>query len=208
MALTGTFLVFFLVGHLVGNLQLLADNHADAARLQFNIYAHFMTTHPVVRLLSLVTYGSVLLHVVYAVLLTLHNKRVRPQSYKMTTSSATWASRNMGLLGFFILIFLVIHLRGFWYEMHWGTIGIDVNGNKDLYSVVEAAYSQGWYVAIYVISMVLLAYHLYHGFASAFQTFGLQHHGYLLLVKRVGTAFSILVPLLFAIIPVVMHLRH
>ena len=209
MATTGSFLVLFLVGHLMGNLQLLVDNHNEAARLQFNGYAHFMTTHPVVRVLSIVTYLSVLLHVVYALVLALHNKRARPWPYKKRTPAAGvgLASRNMGVLGTLVLIFLVIHLRGFWYEMHWGAIGTDAHGNRDIYEVVASAYAQGWYVAVYVVSMVFLGYHLCHGFVSAFRTFGLQHEKTMGAVQLMGLVFSILVPALFAMIPIVMYLR-
>ena len=208
MALTGSFLVLFLIGHLAGNLQLLADNQQNAARLQFNEYARFMTTHPAIRALSLLTYLSVLLHVLYAVVLTFYNRRARPHAYKKTTSQSSWASRNMGLLGFFLLIFLVIHLRGFWYEMHWGEIGRDTNGNKDLYAVVAAAYTQIWYVLLYVASMIFLGYHLCHGFVSAFRTFGLGHAGLLRAVRIAGLVFSIVVPFLFALIPIILYTRQ
>ena len=116
----------------------------------------------------------------------------------------------MGILGTFIFIFLVIHLRGFWYEMHWGGIptanydGVEV---KNLYATVEAAYSQAWYVGVYVFSMLILAFHLWHGFASSFQTLGLNHKKYNPVIAFVGKAFSIIIPALFALIPIWMFLN-
>lgn len=210
MSLSGLFLILFLVGHLAGNLQLLIPNEGNVARLQFNAYAQFMTTNPAVKLLSYLTYFFILLHVLYALLLTRLNAGARSKGYGCRRSwggKASWASKNMGILGTLILIFLVIHLRGFWYEMHWGGIPLDSAGNKDLYSVVEAAYTQWWYALIYVLSMLFLGYHLSHGFASAFQTLGLYHRRYTPILKGIGWAFSLLVPAGFALIPILMYLR-
>ena len=206
MALTGLFLVLFLVVHLVGNLQLL---YGDEGR-SFNIYAHFMTTNPLIKAISIGNFTFILLHVVWALLLTRHNRAARGATgYAVNKNSSAWTSRAMGILGTMILIFLIIHLKGFWYEMHWGGIGTTSYGAlevKDLYPVVAAAYSQGWYVAVYVVSMVFLAFHLWHGFASAFQTLGLNHLKYNPLIQFVGRAFAIVVPALFALIPVWMFM--
>ena len=208
MSLTGLFLIIFLIGHLAGNMQLFfAENDGGLA---FNIYAKFMTSNPAVMVLSYVTYISILGHVIYSIILTLHNKAARPVGYAVSTkdSQSMWTSRSMGVLGTFILIFLVIHLKGFWFEMHWGDIGVDANGNKNLYAVVKAAYSQVWYVAVYVVSMLILAFHLSHGFSSAFQTLGINHKKYTPFIKFLGKAFAIVVPLLFALIPIAMYLNN
>src|SRR5688572_24552983 len=119
MALTGLFLILFLVIHLIGNLQLLKADEGQA----FNIYAKFMTSNPVIFAISILNYTFILLHVLWALLLTVRNRKARgPQGYAVVKNSSPWTSRNMGILGTFILIFLVIHLKGFWYEMHWGGI--------------------------------------------------------------------------------------
>lgn len=204
MALTGLFLILFLVVHLAGNLQLLKSDGGEA----FNVYAKTMTTNPVIKVISYVNYTLILVHVIWAIILTRRNRAARgPEGYAVTKNSSHWTSRNMGILGTLIFIFLIIHLRGFWYEMHWGGIptqtydGVEV---KDLYAVVDAAYSQAWYVTLYVVSMLVLAFHLYHGFGSAFQTLGLNHVKYNPVIKFVGVAFAIVVPVLFALIPIVM----
>jgi succinate dehydrogenase / fumarate reductase cytochrome b subunit len=94
--------------------------------------------------------------------------------------------------------------------MHWGGIdtaqydGVDY---KNLYSVVDVAYSELWYVILYVVSMILLAFHLFHGFGSAFQTLGLNHIKYNPVIKFVGVAFAVIVPALFALIPIYMYLN-
>lgn len=208
MALTGLFLILFLVVHLIGNLQLLHDDQGRA----FNIYAQLMTTNPLIKIISWVNYTFILLHVIWAIILSSRNRQARgPQGYVISKNSSTWASRNMGILGMLILIFLIIHLRGFWFEMHWGGIptqnydGADV---KDLYATVNFAYSNIAYVIVYVLSMAVLAFHLYHGFGSAFQTLGLNHVKYNGMIRFAGVAFSIVVPALFALIPVWMYLDN
>lgn len=205
MALTGLFLILFLVVHLAGNLQLL---HHDEGRA-FNIYARFMTSNPIVKVISYVNYAFILMHVIWAIILSSKNRAARgAKGYAVSDNSSHWTSRNMGILGTFILVFLIIHLRGFWYEMHWGgiaTANYDGEDYKNLYAVVKAAYSQWWYVAIYVFSMLMLAFHLYHGFGSAFQTLGLNHVKYNPVIRFVGVAFAIIVPALFALIPIVMY---
>jgi len=207
MALTGLFLILFLVVHLAGNLQLLHNDEGQA----FNVYAHFMTSNPLIKVISYVNYALILLHVIVAIVLTRANAKARGGvGYAVKNNPSTLASRNMGILGTLILIFLIIHLRGFWYEMHWGGIATrnyEGTDYKDLFAVVDFAYSNIWYVAVYVVSMIVLAFHLYHGFGSAFQTLGLNHIKYNGVIKFVGVAFAIIVPALFALIPIMMYLN-
>jgi succinate dehydrogenase / fumarate reductase cytochrome b subunit len=206
MALTGLFLILFLTGHVSGNLLLFKGDGGQA----FNIYAKFMTTNPAIKLLSYLTYISVIGHIVYSILLSQHNKSARPVSYstsKGSTNSA-WSSRNMGVLGTIILIFLVVHLQGFWAKMHWGEVPmITYEGEvyKNLFLIVSEAFKQEWLVALYVLSMIFLGFHLSHGFASAFQTLGINHKKYSPAIKAIGTAYSILVPALFASMPLYIY---
>ncbi len=206
MALTGLFLILFLIGHVSGNLLLLKNDGGEA----FNIYAKFMTTNPAVKLLSYLTYISIIGHVIYSIILTRKNKAARPVGYsvsKASTNSST-ASRNMGVLGTIILLFLIVHLQSFWYQMHWGDLPIvEYNGEsyKDLYSIVSFAFQNELMVAGYVIAMGFLGYHLSHGFASAFQTLGLNHKKYTPAIEAFGKLFSIVVPVLFAIMPLYIY---
>lgn len=207
MSATGLFLCTFLIGHLVGNLQLLLP--PDEALVVFNEYARFMTTNPLIKILSYLTYFSILFHSVDGILLVIQNKKARPVQYAYNKPSAnsSWASRNMGLLGAVVLFFIIVHMRSFWYEMHFGSIALDVNGNKDLYTITTAAFQELWYVVMYVLCMIAIAFHLSHGFASAFQSIGANHAKYTPVIKKVGAAFGILIPLAFAIIPVFLYLR-
>jgi succinate dehydrogenase / fumarate reductase, cytochrome b subunit len=207
MALTGLFLILFLVVHLIGNLQLLKADQGQS----FNIYAQFMTSNPLIIVISYVNYTFILLHVIWSIILTRRNRGARgAHGYALNKNSSHWTSRNMGILGTFIFIFLVIHLRSFWYEMHWGGIPTATYSGteyKDLFTVVDDAYANLWFVVLYVVSMALLAFHLFHGFGSAFQTLGLNHLKYNPLIKFVGVAFAVIVPALFALIPIYMYLN-
>ena len=207
MSLTGLFLILFLVVHLIGNLQLLKSDEGES----FNVYAQFMTSNPLIIVISYVNYAFILLHVIWSIILTRRNRSARgAQGYALDRNSSHWTSRNMGILGTFIFIFLVIHLRSFWYEMHWGGIPTATYAGqeyKNLYAVVDHAYADLWFVALYVVSMALLGFHLFHGFGSAFQTLGWNHVKYNSVIRVAGVAFAIVVPALFALIPVYMYLN-
>lgn len=209
VALSGLFLVIFLIGHLIGNLQLIFLS-GDAAQKQFNEYALFMTTNPAVKILSLLTYTSIILHVLLTLILVVQSKSARPVNYAVSggAENSSWASRNMPLLGIIILIFIVIHMRSFWYEMHWGVIGNDNWGHRDLYTVTVTAFSDIWYTAFYVFCMGMLGFHLYHGVSSGFQTLALKTRKYRGSIETFALLFSILVPVGFASIPIILFLQN
>lgn len=244
MGLTGLFLSLFLVIHLVGNLQLF--NH-DAGKA-FNEYSYFMTHFLPIKIVSYVLYLSIILHAVYSLLITIRNRKARTIKYKKYDGPAnsTWSSRNMGILGTIILVFLVIHMKSFWWEYHNGDLpytqyetsidnpelvqvtSLDVAGRevlhssyvnaqnrtqvliaKDLYKIVVEAFGQLWYVILYVISMIALGFHLYHGFQSGFQTLGFDHNKYLPAIKFIGLwVFSIIIPAVFAAMPIYIYLTN
>ncbi|MEP0712735.1 succinate dehydrogenase cytochrome b subunit [Algoriphagus sp.] len=205
MALTGLFLILFLTGHVSGNLLLFKNDGGEA----FNIYAKFMTTNPAVKLLSYLTYISIIGHVIFSIWLGRLNKAARPIGYGVSTPpSTTFSSRNMGILGTIILIFLVVHMQSFWAQMHWGDLPIvtyDGEQYKDLYSIVSFAFQNELMVIGYVVAMAFLAFHLSHGFASAFQTLGLNHAKYSPAIAVIGKIYCILVPILFASMPVYIY---
>jgi succinate dehydrogenase / fumarate reductase cytochrome b subunit len=220
MGATGLFLCLFLVGHLAGNLQLFIGG--AEGQLQFNEYAKFMTTNPAVKILSYVTYFSILFHAVDGILLTVQNRKARPVKYAYNKPSANsgWASRNMAVLGTLVLAFIVVHMSNFWAEMHWGEIPVQTTGPegdildeplKDLHSVVlgffnPAENSLALAAAIlYALAMVAIAFHLWHGFQSAWQSLGVNHPKYTPIIKGVGKAFSVVIPALFAIIPLYLY---
>ena len=206
-ALSGGFLLLFLIGHLVGNLQLFIPG--ELGQKQFNAYALFMTTNPAVIVLSYVTYTSIILHSILTVYLVIKSKLARPIKYQVSSgnSNSSWASRNMAFLGTMLLIFIIIHLRSFWYEMHFGDIGIDKWGNKDLHTVTVSAFQNIFYTGFYILSMLMLAFHLSHGVGSAFQTLGLNTSKYEKSITFFGKGIAIIIPLIFATIPIVLYVR-
>lgn len=122
MAATGLFLCLFLVGHLAGNIQLLAGGYEG--RLAFNEYSVFMTTNPFVMILSYLTYFSIAFHAIDGLVITINNRKARPQGYvyNKPSKNSIWSSRNMGFLGTLILAFLVFHMWDFWYRYKFGSL--------------------------------------------------------------------------------------
>ena len=205
MSLTGLFLVLFLVVHLAGNLQLLFDDGGKS----FNIYAYNMTHNPIIFIISVGNYFFILLHAFQGILIALANRKAKGQKYAVSTNeNASWASKNMALLGTLIFAFLCIHMGDFWYKMKmdqlnmipYDDLGYDV---KNLYAQVTYSFSKWWLVLIYLIGLIVLAFHLKHGFQSAFQTLGLNHKKYTPFIKSFGNLYALLIPLGFAIIPIV-----
>lgn len=206
MALTGIFLILFLIIHLLGNLQLLKCDGGES----FNHYANFMSHNPLVQIISKVNFAIIIAHALVALCLTLYNRKARgTDSYVVkNTKSSAWASRNMGILGTILLVFIVIHLKDFWAVMHYGDLPKTDDGGENLYSLVTDWFKVEWYVALYVACMGAVSFHLWHGFASAFQTLGFNHLKYNCLINFAGKAFSIAVPALYALIPVMMYFQN
>lgn len=210
MAITGLFLILFLVVHLVGNLQLL--NLTAEGRLAFNQYTVFMTTFPVVKVVSYVLYLSILFHAIEGIWLSSQNLKARGTGYKnyKPGKKSVWASRHMGLLGTIILGFLVLHMGQFWFSYKFGEIPLDSVGNRDMAQVVISTFSEGGtallFVILYVIAQAALGFHLWHGFGSTFQSLGITSKTHRLL-ELAGRTFALVMSLLFAVIPVYIYLN-
>ncbi|MBL7826754.1 MAG: succinate dehydrogenase cytochrome b subunit [Saprospiraceae bacterium] len=209
MSLTGIFLMLFLVVHLLGNLQLLKDDGGEA----FNTYAFFMTHNPLIKVISYSLYAFILIHAFQGIALWRKNRAARGNTrYAVShTRSSERASRNMAWLGIVIFIFLMLHLWQFWLQMKMGVLPpVEVPAYdhpvQNLYIPVAEAYQNIFYVLFYVICMVVVGLHLWHGFWSAFQTLGLDHRRYTPLIKLVGMVYSIGMAVGFAIIPIWMYL--
>ncbi len=113
MALTGLFLCTFLIVHLGGNLLLFSNDDGFG----FNVYANFLTHFPPIEVIAYLLYLSILVHALYALILTIKNRKARPVRYaEVNKSTATWSSKNMGLLGSILFLFLVIHMGDFWFN--------------------------------------------------------------------------------------------
>lgn len=208
---TGLFLCSFIVVHLAGNFQLLKNDEGEA----FNAYASFMGHNSLIQFIAWGLKIVILIHVIIALQLTFRNRAARPVKYAINPGNQTssWFSRQMAIMGTILLIFLVIHLADFWWKFHYGDVPMKSYAGmneelKDLYTIVNAAFKVWWLVAIYVIGMIGLSFHLIHGFKSAFQTFGLNHVKYNGLINFVGVwIFGIAIPIGFAIIPLVIFFK-
>lgn len=211
MSLTGLFLILFLFVHLTGNLQLLIPDEGKS----FNIYAHFMSHNPLIKIISIGLYAGILLHAIQGILLALKNRQAKGSKYAVTTyANGSWISKNMALLGTLILAFLCIHMGDFWVKIRFTDMlemvqypGMDYEV-QNVYKRVNMAFSNVWLVIIYIVGLISLALHLVHGFQSAFVTLGIEHKKYTPLIKIVGLAYSVLIPLGFAVIPLYMFFSH
>ena len=194
MGATGLFLCSFLVVHLYGNLLL----YAGAER--FEEHAHELTANIVIRIVEVLLFLSIVLHAASGVWLTAQNRRARPVRYvrNRRAGAGTLASRTMVITGSAIFIFLVIHLRQFFYESRFGPQADDVS----LYELVAATFRDPLYAVLYVAAMILLAGHLLHGFQSGFKSLGLHQVRYARLIRAVGTVFAVAVPAGFASLPI------
>ena len=209
MALTGLFLILFLVIHLAGNLQLIFDESGQA----FNIYATNMANNPLIKIVSYGNFAFILIHVILGFTLTMKNKKARGVQYHTTPkdSQSSWASKNMALMGTITLIFIIVHLQGIWYEFKTGLdvsmVTYDGIAYKNVFLIVQSVFLDPLYAGFYIVCMIFLAFHLSHGFSSAFQSLGLNHKKYTPFISKLGLLYSIAVPFGFAIIPIIMFLR-
>ncbi|MFI5203938.1 MAG: succinate dehydrogenase cytochrome b subunit [Flavobacteriales bacterium] len=205
MGITGLFLISFLVIHCFINALIFFNDGG----LTFNMGAAFMAHNWIIRAMEIVLFLGILAHIFFALMLTIKNRKARPQPYAVSGGkhNSKWYSRWMGLLGTLILIFLIVHLAHFWVKSRFtGVESIDMNGNENMYRIMATVFQEPWVVILYCLSMISLAYHLLHGFQSAFQTLGFNHIKYSPLIKTTGIAFSIIVPLIFAAMPLSMYM--
>lgn len=198
MALAGLFLLTFLPVHLSINLMLLKSDPEP-----FNRAAHFMATFPLVKVIEILLFTALIIHFLVGIYNQIINWLSRPVGYKVRSKSETsFFSRFMIWTGATILIFLIIHFFNFFFiRLGW------VSGNpEDFYSVAYELFSIPVYNIIYLICFVLLGFHLYHAFSSAFQTLGLNHRIWTPVVNIIALIYSILLPAGFASISIIIWL--
>ncbi|MBS4028621.1 MAG: succinate dehydrogenase cytochrome b subunit [Ignavibacteriales bacterium] len=196
MSLTGIFLCLFLVEHLLGNLLLFAG--AETYDTYSEFLAHNVYLFIVMRFIELGLFASLFLHAFLGVLLWFKNRATRPQKYekKKAPEDTLLASRITMITGSIVFIFLVIHLRTFFVPTRFGTEKFSP------YQVVADAFQSAPYSFFYIIALIFLAYHLRHGFQSAFQTLGLRTKSYIKLLDAIAVIFWLLIPLGFATMPI------
>lgn len=215
MGLTGLFLISFLVVHVGINACIFADlplfNENDNGEM-FNKAAHFMASTVLIRIMEIGLFVGIILHIVQGYMLELKNRATRKIGYEVNLGNrgSKWYSRAMGLLGTIILLFLVIHLAHFWVKARFthSLLPVTYNGVEmhDMFMEMQMVFSQLWVVIVYVLACISLAYHLAHGFQSAFRTIGVHNKKYNAMITSLGYGFAILVPLVFSLMPIAMYL--
>jgi len=219
MGLTGLFLITFLVVHCSINAMIFFNDGGET----FNHWAHFMGTNLIIRTMEIGLFAGLLLHIIQGFVLWAQNNKARPVKYEMNRASenSKWYSRSMGLLGTLLLLFLVLHIYHFWTPSRLGGIGVirplsetalgvEYNGQAvlNLYAEMQMVFTDNLLIVIiYLLGVISLAWHLLHGFQSAFQTLGINHKKYTPIIKALGVAFSIIVPIIFALMPIAFYLK-
>lgn len=210
MGITGLFLISFLVVHCGINALIFYNDGGEI----FNLASHFMGTNIIIRTMEIILFIGIIWHIIQALILTVQNNKARPVKYDQYNGKANskWYSRWMGLLGTLILIFLVIHLKDFWIKTRFTEVSqqpmlIDGKEYENLYAEMIAVFQNPLVVVVYVLGNISLAYHLMHGFQSAFQSLGLNHKTYTPVIKMAGLLFSIIIPFIFIMMPVSIYLN-
>ena len=198
MAVTGSFLMIFLIFHLVGNITLFFGPES------FNNYVTTLgIVKPLIRVIEVVLLIAFILHIFNGVKLSAENKKARGVKYRINASNKNSSiySRTMFLSGSIVFIFLVLHLATFFWRFNiYDPMGLA--NSHQYFDIVVHIFGTWWYVFLYIIAMILLGFHLNHGFQSAFQTFGWNHTKYFSLIKLVGTIYAIFMAAGFASMPI------
>jgi len=200
MGLAGLFLCAFLVVHLGINLLVLLNDGGVA----YKEAVHFMTTNILIKIMEIFLFGGIALHIIYGVILQIQNWIARPVKYaKINYSQTSFFSKYMIHTGAVIFIFLALHFINFYFvKLGWVVVPEGAKDKHDFYDMVINLFKNPVYSWIYIGFMAFLSFHLNHAFQSAFQTMGWNHSRYTPIINFIGTAYSIIVPLGFAIIPV------
>lgn len=218
MALTGIFLITFLIIHVGLNSTIFYDLpifDANDNGSMFNRAAHYMGSSMVIRILEIGLFAGFILHIVQGYAVEAKNRSRRKQGYQVDLGNrgSKWYSRSMAILGSLILIFLVIHIAHFWVparithtldQVSYPERGVPALHNS--YLRMYEVFQNPVVVIIYLLGVLALTYHLFHGFHSAFRSLGVHNRKYLKLLENLGYWFTIIVCILFALMPISMFL--
>ena len=199
IGLTGLALFAYLILHLVGNALIFAGPET------FNEYSHRLISNPLIIPIEIGLLAIFLLHIYKAVTNYTANRAARPVGYAMKryaghTSRKSWASATMILSGAFLFVFVLLHLATFKYGPHYDSVSEP--GVRDLYRLMVEVFSRPGWVAFYVVGMVIVGFHLWHGVSSAFQSLGVDPPGWVQPIRAAGWTLAVIVAGGFLIIPV------
>ncbi|MFL6530931.1 MAG: succinate dehydrogenase cytochrome b subunit [Chthoniobacterales bacterium] len=200
VAVTGLILLGFIIGHLLGNLQIFLGPD------WINSYAeHLQALGPILWVIRSFLFITVVLHIYYTIVLTIDNRRARPVSYvEKDHVKATFASRYMWLSGLVVLAFIFYHIAHFTVRVtdpRFGLLKADPLNRHDVYSMMVYGFQTWWVTAGYLISMFLLMLHLTHGASSFFQSLGLNDKKMAPRLAWAGRVFAWLIFLGYVSIP-------
>jgi succinate dehydrogenase / fumarate reductase cytochrome b subunit len=210
MALTGLFLIIFLIVHAGINACIWAN---DGGKM-FNKAAHFMGSTVLIRIAEIGLFLGIFLHIIQGYMLELSNRSKRKVGYKVNfgNKGSKWYSRSMALLGTILLLFFILHWWHFWvparFVGHEEITEVEYNGVKmhNMYNLMQFTFQQAWVVIVYVLACISLCWHLIHGFLSAFRTVGVSNSKYITLIQKIGIGYSLIISLAFIMMPVSMYL--
>lgn len=200
MGLTGLLLIGFLVSHLAGNLLVFVGPKP------FNDYSHALISNPLIYLAEIGLLALFIAHFVSGISVWLRNRAARPTRYAKKaraggTSHKSLASTTMIVSGLIVLVFVPLHLKTFKYGTHYASTS-DPHV-RDLYRLVLEAFQSPLLVAWYVVAMIIIGFHLWHGFGSGFESLGLAYKKPL---RRAGQALAVVLAGGFLLIPLVIFM--
>jgi succinate dehydrogenase / fumarate reductase cytochrome b subunit len=216
MALTGIFLILFLIVHVGLNACIFYDlkwlDPNDNGEM-FNKASHFMGSTVVMRLLEIVLFLGFIIHIIQGYVVEAKNVTKRKQGYRVGLGNrgSTWMSRSMAVLGTLIFLYLIIHISQLWVpsRITHNLEEVTYNGTTMHNSFLRMyeIFQQPWVVILYLAGVMALAFHLWHGFVSSFRSMGVHNKKYVGMLKGLGYGFTIVVCVLFALMPISMYLQ-
>jgi succinate dehydrogenase / fumarate reductase cytochrome b subunit len=203
MALSGFFLLFFLLQHLVINFLSVVSEES------FNSVSHFMGYNPLIQfIMQPILIFGIIFHLAMGIYLEIKNTKAKGQKNVKNNAAAnsSWVSRNMVITGIMIMLFLVLHMMDFWaHEMDYKYISALSEDPNRYWHELHVSFLPIGKVIVFVVSFIFLSLHLMHGFQSAFQSVGFNHNKYTPILKKLGYAYAILVPLGFIVVALFHH---
>ena len=205
MSLAGIFLITFLLVHMGLNLLvILFEDH-----MVYNKAAHFMSSNILIKIVEVLLFGGLLLHVIYALILQIQNWIARPKRYNKTNySNTSFFSKFMIHTAMITLVFLIIHLMDFYIKAKFGhasEIMVDGVAYHDFANEIIAKFKELPFVIFYIAAFIFLGFHLAHGFQSAFKTLGLDNKKYTPAIQFLAMVYTIVVVAGYSIIPIIIY---
>jgi len=201
IGVTGLFLFVYLIIHIVGNLMVFGGPAV------FNEYAHTLAGNPIIRVIEIVLLLGFLVHIFKTVKMFLANQRARPVAYVQKKyagqpSRKNLASSTMIISGLWLLAFLILHVKAF----KFSPMAESAGGVPDLYRLEIDNFRHPLMTAFYVLSMVLVGSHLWHGVASGFQSLGVDHPRWTPVILTFGKTMAVVIAAGFIVIALWAHL--